>query len=109
MAIFNNDAFQGSANLSLWYKVRANDSLSLADIPEIIPLRWSYFRDNWASLYKRLLRAAGAYTDPDYFRSTLVDLDTFITQERLSSQDKNPFSGSSIYYRFYPIFNSLLI
>lgn len=109
MAIFNADAFKSSANLSLWYKVRSGDALNLADVPEIIPLRWTYFRDNWPTLRQRLVNVATGYSDPDFFRATLEDLDTFIRQERLSPVDNNPFSGSNIYYRFYPIFNSILI
>lgn len=109
MATIDTDTLQSSANLSLWYKVRSGDPLNLADIPEIIPLRWSYFRDNWFSLRRRLTGMSAAYSDPDYFLATLEDLNTFIEQQRLSTVANNPFSDTSIYYRFYPVFDSMPI
>lgn len=109
MAIINTETFQSSADLSLWYKLRSGDPLNLADLPEIIPLRWTYFRDMWSTLKLRLEQMALSNFDPDYFRFALGDLDTFIEQQRLSSQENNPFSGNSIYYRFYPIFDAVLV
>lgn len=109
MANISTDTFQYSANLSLWFKVRAGDSLNLADIPEIISLRWTYFRDNWQFLKRNLLNNADSADDPDYFRQSLDDLTDFINKQRLNTTDVNPFSGNSIYFRFYPIFNSMLI
>jgi hypothetical protein len=109
MATVSTDTFQSSANLSLWYKLYTGDSLNLADIPEIISLRWTYFRDNWSTIKRRLSVLAASLSDQDYFRAVVDDLDTFIDQQRLSSVENNPFSGSSIYYRFYPVFDAMLI
>jgi hypothetical protein len=109
MATIDTDTLQSTANLSLWYKVRSGDALVLADVPEMIPLRWAYFRDSWQVLRRRLVSAASSYSDPDYFRACLDDLDTFIEQQRLSTIANNPFSGSATYYRFYPVFDSMPI
>lgn len=109
MAIFNTETFQSSANLSLWFKLRSGAPLNLADVPEIIPLRWTYFRDNWATLRRRFVRTAESSFNPDYYRTVLEDFDVFIDQQRLETTKNNPFSGSEIYYRFYPIFDSFLI
>ena len=109
MAILDIDTFQSSANLTLWFKIRSGDSLNLADVPEIIPLRWTYFRDAWPKLKMRLAATAVSNFDPDYFYAVLEDLDAFIIQQRTALADNNPFLGSSIYYRFYPIFDSVPI
>ena len=109
MASFNSNAFQSSSSLSVWFKVRSGQAMSLADVPEIIPLRWTYFRDTWPTLRQRLVNLATSYFDPDFFRATLDDLDMFIQQQQLASTDKNPFSGTKIYYRFFPLFDSLLV
>ena len=107
MATVDNNTFQASANLSLWFKVYTDDSLTLADIPEIIPMRWTYFRDNWPVLKLQLINLADSTFDPDYFRSALDDLTSFIDRQRLDNNDVNPFVASSIYYRFYPVFDIL--
>lgn len=109
MAIFNAEAFQSSANLSLWFKVRSGDPLTLADVPEIIPLRWTFFRDKWPQLHPEFLQSSDSYSDPDYFRAVLQDMDGFVKQQRLKPSVNNPFSGSEIYYRFFPVFDSVLV
>lgn len=109
MANISLNTFQYSANLSLWFRVRAGDLLNLADVPEIIPIRWNYFRDNWQFLKRNLLGKASLAEDPDYFRTALDDLTDFINKQRLNTTDINPFSGNDIYFRFHPVFNALLI
>jgi len=107
MASVDNNTFQASANLSLWFKTYTGDALVLADMPEIIPMRWTYFRDNWPTLRLQLLNLAATTDDPDYFRFALDDLTDFIDKQRLDTTDVNPFGSNSIYYRFYPIFDNI--
>jgi hypothetical protein len=107
MALVSTQTFESSSNLSLWFKVYTGAALNLADVPEIIPIRWIYFKDNWQLLRQRLLNNADKTFDPDYFRSTLIDLSTFIDNQRTNNTDVNPFASSAIYYRFYPIFDNI--
>lgn len=107
MALIDPKTFESSANLNLWFKVYTGDALNLADVPEIIPIRWTYFRDNWQLLRQRLLNNADKTFDPDYFRSALIDLTAFIDQQRTDSTDINPFVANTIYYRFYPVFDNI--
>lgn len=109
MVNVSNSVAQSSADLSLWFKVRSGDPLNLADVPEMIPLRWNYFRNMWVDIKQRLSRKASSASDPDYFRSVLEDMNTFIETQRTASTDKNPFSGSDIYYRFYPVFDAITV
>lgn len=106
MALIDNDTFQASSELSLWFKLYTGDSLTLADLPEIIPMRWSYFRDNWNYLKLRLQSAAGV-RDLDYFRETLNGLTDFIDKQRFDTTDTNPFAHASVFFRFYPVFDAI--
>lgn len=107
MASIDPSTFESSANLSLWFKVYTGTTLNLADVPEIIPIRWTYFRDNWQLLRQQLLNNADRTYDPDYFRAALIDLTSFIDNQRLNTTDINPFASNTIYYRFYPIFDNI--
>lgn len=107
MALINNDVFQASANLTLWFKTYTSEALTLADMPEILPMRWTYFRDNWKTLQPRLLNQAQGTKNPDYFRFVLDDLTDFIERQRQNTTDVNPFASNSVYFRFYPVFDNL--
>lgn len=102
-------AFQGSADLSLWFKVRGGDDLMLSDMPQIIPLRWPYFRDNWEFIKQDLINKINKYPDPDFFNDQINDFSDFIDKQRHSSKNINPFSDGVIYNRYYAIFDNVLI
>ncbi len=107
MASVDNNTLQASADLGLWFKISTGDALMLSDMPEIISMRWTYFRDNWQLLRPRLINLADGTSDPDYFRFTLDDLTDFIAKQQLNNTDVNPFAASSVYYRFYPVFDNI--
>ena len=107
MATISNEVFQSSANLTLWFKTYTNEALTLADMPEILPMRWTYFRDNWKTMRPRLLNQAAGTRNPDYFRAVLDDLTNFIERQRQNTTDVNPFASNSVYFRFYPVFDNL--
>lgn len=107
MALIDTRTFESSSNLSLWFKVYTGDILNLSDVPEIISLRWVYFRDNWQLLRQRLINNASKAFDPDYLRATISDLSEFIDRQRSDNTDTNPFSSSKIYYRFYTVFDNI--
>lgn len=107
MALVDNNTLQASANLGFWFKEYTGEAVTLSDMPEIIPMRWTYFRDNWSTLKPRLLNLAKGTRDPDYYLSTLNDLTDFINKQRANTTDVNPFAANSIYYRFYPVFDNI--
>ncbi|MEQ1531152.1 MAG: hypothetical protein ABL925_17690 [Methylococcales bacterium] len=107
MALINNNVFQAAANLTLWFKTYTNEALTLADMPEILPLRWTYFRENWKTLRPRLVNQAQGAKNPDYFRFVLDDLTDFIERQRQNTADVNPFASNDVYFRFYPVFDNL--
>lgn len=109
MATINNNVFQSMADLSLWLKMLSGDSLTLADVPELVSRRWTYFRDNWPTLRRWLENRVASKSNPDYFRSVLKDMDEFITHERLKTVDHNPLLDRKTYYRFHPVFETILV
>lgn len=102
-------AFSGSSNLNLWFKVRGGDTLKLSDLPEIIPLRWPYFRDNWEFIKADLVALVPSYIDPDFLNSQIKAFSDFITKQRTVSKQINPFSDSIIYNRYYAIFDNISV
>lgn len=103
-----NEAYQSVADVNLWLKSRGGDDLVLADIPSIIPLRWSYFRDNWEFLKPDLINNISQDVDPDFLNKQIDDFSQFIESQRTSNKI-NPFQDSQTFYRFYAIFNNTLI
>jgi len=102
-------AFTGSSDLNLWLKIRSGDVLKLADMPEIIPLRWIYFRDNWEFLKADIVKLVPKYLDPDFLNDQINTFSDFITKQRTSSKQLNPFSDGIIFNRYYAIFDNIAI
>src|ERR1051325_4458256 len=102
-------AFQASADLNLWYKIRTGDDFVLADVPEIIPLRWSYFRDNWEFIKATIQQNVPNYTDPDFLNTQIKQFTDFIAKQRNSTANVNPMSDAMTFYKYYAIFDSVKI
>lgn len=107
MSNLNELSYQSTAYLNLWLKLQSDDELTLADMPNIIPLRWSYFRDNWNFIKDSILSKASSASDADFLRFSVNEFSSFIEKQR--HQKINPFSDSIIFYRFYSIFDNVLI
>jgi hypothetical protein len=103
-----NKAYSGIADINLWLRSRGGDELVLADIPFIIPLRWAYFRDNWEFIKAGLISSLKKDPNPDFFKNQIDDFSKFIESQRDSAKI-NPFQDSKAFYRFYAIFNNILI
>ena len=104
-----SQAYQSIANMNLWLKVRSGDNPLLSDIPTIIPLRWTYFRDNWEFLKSGVQDKVSAYFDPDFLNQQIIDFTSFIEAQRYSSSTLNPFSDSVTFNKFYAIFDNIAI
>src|ERR1019366_6897662 len=97
-------AYQSIANINLWFKLQTGDQLVLTDVPSIIPLRWTYFSQNWNIILPSLLAKVSSYTYPDLFQQQLGDFTTFVNAQRNNASIINPLSDASSLYRFYTVF-----
>lgn len=109
MAVDFENSVDSLSKLDLWFKVRQNQDLYLSDIPEIIRLRWTYFKDNWSFLRETYISLISSYDNPDKLKSEIEAFDRFIESQRNSKVNKNPFDDQNIIYKYYSIFDSTLI
>lgn len=101
-------AFTSLGNLKLWFNDKSGAPIMLADIPEIIPLRWIYFRDNWEFLIPTIKAKAENYSSPDLLEEQIIEFTRFIQVQRNNkNKNINPFSKSSILSDFYSIWENI--
>jgi hypothetical protein len=101
-----SDAYSSIASLNLWFKVQAADRLQLADIPELIPYRWAYFRDNWEFIKPLMIERTKTYQFSSVLTQQITDFSKFIESQRSSNSRTNPFSDAQIPQRFFAIFEN---
>lgn len=103
-------AFTSLGNLKLWFNSKSGISPKLSDVPEIIPLRWTYFRDNWEFLLPTIESKVADYIYPDQLESQISDFNRFIQIQR-NNQNKNinPFAKGSVLTDFYSIWENIEI
>lgn len=107
----SNNAYSDIADLNLWLKDQANDRFTLADVQEIIPLRWNFIRDNWeTSLLPDLISRLGTLDNPSLTKQQIDAFTSYVQLERVSlTANNNPLSSSDTFFRFYLVFNALYI
>ena len=93
------------AKLDLWYKVSDGTRLNLTDVPELIRLRWLYFRDSWQFLRDDYISKIRDYQDPNKLKLEIDLFTQFIDSQRNSVTNKNPFDSQNILYKFFSIFD----
>ena len=97
------------ADLNLWLKSQTNDSLYMADIPDLLPLRWSEFKNNWEFIKDNLNAIVEDANDPDFLKEQMDDFSDFIEAQRTVASSLNPFSDREVFHQFYAVFNVLPI
>lgn len=109
MALDFERTIDSMADLSLWYKFNNNEPMALSDIPEIIRLRWPYFRDNWEFIKDGYITSIDTYSEPDQLKSHISSFSEFVDSQRTLSNNRNPFDNKDILLKFYAIFDNTLI
>lgn len=104
-----SQAYQSIANVNLWLKLQSGDQLVLTDVPAIIPLRWTYFQQNWNTLLPGLLNKVSAYIQPDLFKLQLAQFTSLINVQGTSGSTLNPLTNASSIYQFYTVFDNITI
>lgn len=105
-----DNAFLSLSNFRLWLNNQGGTSLLLSDFPELISLRWTYFRDNWGYLQSTLVKSIPSYVFPNLLQANIDALTNFINLQAASTnQNINPFSNSSVFTTYYAVFDSILL
>jgi hypothetical protein len=106
--MFNSyEAYKNFSDLNLWLKVRAGDKLLLSDVQEIIPLRWTYFKQEWNFIENQVREKAESYINPDELIYQTDKLSGLIEFQRNSNKNVNPFSDISTVLRYYAVFDNI--
>ena len=109
MALDFENSVGSMQELAFWYKLKNNEELTLSDMPEIIRLRWPYFRDNWETIKPDYESKIEVYPEADKLRLEIESFSEFITTQRTSAGKRNPFDNEDILVRFYTIFDNTII
>lgn len=102
-------AFKATSELDLWFKVNSGDDLTLMDMPQIIPGRWNYFKNNWEFIKPEIITKIQGYFDPSFLNKQIEDFSQFIDKQRNLSSKINPLSDSKVINRYYAIFDNVYI
>lgn len=109
MALDFENSLPSLSDLDLWYKLTAGEELTLSDVPEIVRLRWPYFRENWEFLKEDYINAISTYSDPQLLKTHIETFTDFVASQRSSGTNRNPFESDAVISRFYAIFDSTLV
>lgn len=103
-------AFANISEFKLWLNTKSGVPLNLSDIPELIALRWPYFRDNWDFLLNSLELKIPQYSAPEMLRAQLIAITDFITTQRNNpNTNYNPFAPATILTNFYAVWDNIPI
>lgn len=109
MALDFENSISALSELDLWYRVTAGEDLYLSDVPEIIRLRWPYFRDNWELIKQEYIDQISDYSDPELLKTHIRTFTEFVASQRNSKNSRNPFDNEVVISRFFAIFDSTLV
>ena len=101
-------AFSSLGELKIWFNDRDGKTSTLVDFPEIIPLRWVYFRDNWEFIVDQLKGSISSYFYPDILETQIGKLSELIRIQRHEANSRiNPFSKKSILTDYYAVWENI--
>jgi hypothetical protein len=93
--------------LKFWFAIQERQPILLSHVSDLIPLRWTYFRDNWNFVKQNLINNVDTYSDPDLLHKQIEAMDYLITIEQGNDSSKiNPFLNSDTYTSFFAIWDS---
>ena len=103
------DIYQDVADLQLWLKIQSGDALVMSDIHDLLPRRWTQFRDKWNFIRPRIDPLVADYKDADFLKEQLDDFTDFIDSQKTSSTTVNPFEDIDIFFRFFAVFDVFIV
>lgn len=110
MSVKLDQAFASLSELKMWFKNKAGQTLTLADVNELISLRWNYFKENWEFIKVELTKKIDLYEFPDLLSEQIDKLSTYIERQRNNTNTTiNPFLTNSILTDYYAVWENLSI
>jgi hypothetical protein len=103
----DSNVYRKLSDLTLFLKIQNDEEFFLSDVPRLVPLRWSHFRDNWEFFREDVRSRVNLSREPDYIESQIKDMDRFIEVQRSSVKKINPFSSEAVLFRFYGVFDNV--
>lgn len=105
-----DNAFNSLTELRLWFNDKSGIPITLANMPEIIPMRWAYFRDNWEFIVDNLKQNMFSYSYPDLLENQIEELSKLIRIQRHESNRRiNPFAKKDILSTYYAVWENILL
>lgn len=103
-------AFSSLSELRLWFNDKSGIAPTLADMQEIIPLRWTYFRDNWEFIVDNLKNKISSYKYPDLLKEQIDSLGDVIRIQRHNTERRvNPFLRKGILTDYYAVWENIAL
>jgi len=99
-------AFTHMADLKLWFKDREGQNLTMADMPDLIPIRWKVFSDQWNEIADGVRARSVNYTFPDQLLQQLKNITETIEQAQ-HNNILNPFSKSNAYSKYFLVWDNI--
>jgi len=97
-----SNTFSDLGDLKLWFSDTDGIPAKLSDMPEVIPMRWAYFRDNWEFVLEGLVSKLGSSQFPDELKAQIDRMSTLIRiHQHRNNASVNPFLRASILNDFY--------
>ena len=99
--------FSQMSDLNLWLKDKLSETLTLADIPAIIKVRYPYIVENWGIVKETLLQRIETYQDPYRLQREIGTFDSLV-KAQLAGATTTP-SETRLLSRYYSVFDALTI
>lgn len=103
------DAFNCMADIRLWFNLKSGIELKMADVPELIPYRWNYFKEKWEDIKLELIDKIPNYGDPEKLQKTIDSFSRLVETQRSDSIKGNPLSSKNVVITYYAVFDNLSV
>ena len=94
--------YNSLSKLDLWFALRDGSTIYHYHVPEIIPLRWPFFRDNWEALKSSLTDAVSDVDNPDLLSQKINEFSKLVEVQR--NANSNPLNNAGLVASYNAIF-----
>jgi len=103
-------AYEAYADLNLWIKIQSGDTLTIADVPALIPLRFSYIIQNWSTYRPTIFQRLSESPDSSRMLGELDLFDKFVAFSLTQPQAAVSLAlNKSLLTRYYTVIDQMYI